>query len=96
METAVTPRNGNNQVVVCPTRTLYLPSSLNAEVANTLERTFRACRGDDLVIDASNVQAVDTQCAAVLRAALNNWASDGRSFTVLNDLADLTTRLRAA
>ncbi|HLW91099.1 MAG TPA: STAS domain-containing protein [Roseiarcus sp.] len=75
----------DSQAVICPMRTLYLPASLNAAVADTLAKTFRACRGDDLVIDAANVENVSAQCVEVLRAALDNWASDGRSLTLLND-----------
>lgn len=80
----------------CPARTLYLPSSLSPGVAATLAETFRSSRGDDILIDAANVQQVDTQCVQVLRAALNDWTSNGRSLTVINDAADLTVLLRAA
>lgn len=80
----------------CSARTLYLPSSLSAGVAATLAETFRSSRGDDILIDASNVRQVDAQCVQVLRAALDDWTSNGRSLTVVNDAADLTVLLRAA
>jgi len=81
---------------ISPARTLYLPSSLNPRVAETLAETFRASRGDDILIDAANVQKVDVQCVQVLRTALNEWTQRGRSLTVINDAADLTVLLRAA
>jgi anti-anti-sigma regulatory factor len=69
---------------------------LSPGVAATLAETFRSSRGDDILIDASNVQQVDTQCVQVLRAALDDWTLNGRSLTVINDAADLTVMLRAA
>jgi anti-anti-sigma regulatory factor len=77
-------------------RTLYLPSSLNPRVAETLAETFRTSRGDDILIDAANVQRVDAQCVQVLRTAVNEWTQGGRNLTVINDAADLTDLLRAA
>ena len=81
---------------VSPARTLYLPSSLNPRVAETLAETFRASRGDDILIDASNLQKVDAQCVQVLRTALNEWTSSGRNLTFVNDAAELSEMLRAA
>lgn len=81
---------------ISPARTLYLPSALNPSVAETLAQTFRSSCGDDILIDAANVQKVDAQCVQVLRIALNEWTQRGRKVTFVNDAADLTVMLRAA
>lgn len=86
----------NPKSSISPVRTLYLPSSLSPAVAETLAKTFSVSDGDDILIDASNVQKVDTQCVQVLRTALNDWTQRGRSLTVVNDPADLAVLLRAA
>ena len=78
-----------------PMRTIYLPAELGLTEASTLAETFRTCRGDDIVIDGSNVQSVGEQCAKVLRMALKDWAADGRRLTLLEGAAvDLTAQAR--
>lgn len=69
----------------CPStmRTIYLPNILDDGAYSTLERSFEESRGEDLVIDATYLGAADSRFAALLGSALQAWAADHRSLTVV-------------
>jgi hypothetical protein len=70
-------------------RTLWLPRVLDAAVAATLATTLRACRGEDVVIDAEHVRVVGARAAEALRWAARIWELDRRALIVVNDGVDL-------
>jgi hypothetical protein len=47
-------------------------------------RPLDNCRGEDIVIDVSNVQKPGAQCFQVLHAAEPAWKADNRLFTLVN------------
>jgi chemotaxis protein CheX len=67
-----------------PSHTVTLPAALDLDVAATLSRTLNNCRGKDIVIDASYVQKLGTQCFQVLHAAQQTWKADNRLFSLVN------------
>jgi len=58
---------------------LKLPASLDVKAAAPLAQEFIARRGQDLWIDASEVQRVGAQCLQVLLAARRRWDADGHA-----------------
>jgi hypothetical protein len=83
-------------MIIKRSRTLSLPQCLDAPVAATLATMLRACRGEDIVIDARHVRAVTPQGARVLRWATRAWNADRRSLTLVNGAAELVERSEAA
>ena len=77
-------------------RTLQLPQALDANVATTLIDSLSRCHDEDVVIDASHVQRLTTQCAQMLRAAAQNWKSNCRSLTLISGAVDFSEYLQAA
>jgi chemotaxis protein CheX len=67
-----------------PTKTLRLPEVLDLLAAAPLAETLLNSRGANVVIDASPVQRVGTQCLQVLLCAASAWRTEGLSLAVAN------------
>ncbi|WP_157017980.1 STAS domain-containing protein [Mesorhizobium xinjiangense] len=63
----------------CP---VTLPPVLDITQTTPLAAQLNACRGKDVVVDASNVERVGAQCIQVLLSAAATWAQDGAELIV--------------
>ncbi len=61
---------------------LALPEILDLRAAAPLRAAIAERRGDDLMLDAANVQRLGGQCLQVLLAAQSAWRAEGRGFAV--------------
>ncbi|NOX95962.1 MAG: STAS domain-containing protein [Alphaproteobacteria bacterium] len=68
--------SGNREISLIPILDLCAASPLAEE--------FKAQRGEDLVIDASQVERIGAQCMQVLLSATNTWEADGNKLTIAN------------
>ena len=59
------------------TAALTLPSILDIQAAEPLRGEFLALRGQDVEVDASNVERLGALCLQVLISARKTWARDG-------------------
>jgi len=66
------------------TKTLRLPEVLDLLAAAPLAETLLNSRGANVVIDASSVQRLGTQCVQVLLCAASAWKTEGLSLAVAN------------
>jgi len=64
-------------------RTIYLPSIMDNNTYSILQRSFEDSRGEDLVVDATYLGWADSRCAAFLNSAIDAWAANHRSLTVV-------------
>lgn len=64
------------------TRTIVLPQVLDLRAATPLASEFLASRGDQVVIDASNVEKIGAQCIQVILSAAQTWERDGMLFSL--------------
>ena len=69
---------------VTPMHMVTLPRGLDSVVAATLAETLANCRGEDVVIDAAQVQWLGAQMLETLRWAVSTWKADGRVMTFAN------------
>ncbi len=60
---------------------LRLEAILDLKAAGALHRDLLLHRGQDLVLDASDVNRLGGQCLQVLLAAVFAWRADGKSFS---------------
>jgi chemotaxis protein CheX len=65
-------------------QTLDLPDILDIRAAAPLAARLLALRGEEVAIDAGNVQRVGAQCIQVLLSARATWTADGISFALTN------------
>ena len=63
--------------------TVLLPRALDANVAATLAPLLDQARGENLTLDATYVESVGPECAALLRTAIQSWATDHRAMSVI-------------
>ncbi len=75
-------------------QTVVLPETLDLTQAGELAKTLRAARGTDVVLDASAVGRVGTQCVQVLLAAKAAWEGDRAKFKITRPSDALTEALR--
>lgn len=61
---------------------LQLDKALDLKAATPLAELLLSRRGQDIELDASNVERLGGQCLQILLSARASWASDGRNFTV--------------
>jgi chemotaxis protein CheX len=61
---------------------LTLPSILDIQAAEALRSQLLALRGQDVVLDASNVERLGGLCLQVLISARNTWARDGLTVAI--------------
>jgi chemotaxis protein CheX len=66
----------NHEISLIPVLDLCAASPLAGELT--------AHRGEDLIIDASNVERIGAQCVQVLLSAVNTWDADGNMLTITN------------
>ena len=64
------------------TATLALPAVLDIQAADTLRAQFLAARGQDVVVDASNVDRLGALCLQVLLSAQQTWAGEAQTITI--------------
>lgn len=76
------------------TRILALPSILDLKAASPLASEFLARRGEELSVDASQVQRLGGQCLQVLLSAVMTWRADELPFAVVNASPDFIEGLR--
>ncbi len=63
--------------------TMVLHDTLDLTQAGELAKALGAARGTDIVLDASNVGRVGTQCVQVLLSAKAAWGADRARFSVI-------------
>lgn len=71
------PKTGKAQPIV-------LDSILDLRAAAPLADEFKARRGADIQIDASNVERLGAQCVQVLMSAEKTWTSEGFKLLIVN------------
>ena len=64
-------------------RTIYLPSVLNDDVYSTLQHAMQDSRGENLVVDATYLDVIDSRLIALLRRAMSALNADHHSLTVV-------------
>ncbi len=57
---------------------------LDVRAAKALHAELLAFRGDTIIVDASNVERIGAQCAAILLSAARSWDHDGQEFSLVN------------
>lgn len=62
--------------------TLTLPSILDIRAAESLRTQLLAVRGQDVVLDASNVERLGSLCLQVLISAQQTWAREGLTVAI--------------
>ena len=67
---------GNREISLIPILDLCAASPLLQELT--------AHRGENLVIDASQVERIGAQCVQVLLSAVNTWDADGNALSITN------------
>jgi chemotaxis protein CheX len=63
---------------------LRLPAVLDLKAAAPLAAAFLGRRGEDLRVDAGDVQRIGGQCLQILLSAHSAWVEDRRSMTIAN------------
>jgi chemotaxis protein CheX len=71
-----------------------LPESLDLTQAGELARTLVGARGADIVVDASQVGRIGTQCVQVLLAAALSWPGEGFRFQLVHPSDAFSEALR--
>jgi chemotaxis protein CheX len=61
---------------------LKLPEVLDLNAASRLHEQVLAHKGDDIDVDASEVNRVGAQCVQVLLSAVQSWRADRQQFKV--------------
>jgi len=64
-------------------RTIYLPSVFNDDVYSTLQHAMQDSRGENLVVDATYLDVIDSRLIALLRRAMSALNADHHSLTVV-------------
>ena len=64
-------------------RTIYLPSVFNDDVYSTLQHAMQDSRGENLVVDATYLDVIDSRLIALLRRAMSALKADHHSLTVV-------------
>ncbi len=67
-----------------PSAVINLPEILDLKAATALQADLLRCRGEDLVLDASDVRRLGGQCLQILLAARQTWLTHGHTFRVSN------------
>ncbi len=75
----MTGERGPLDDAACPT--LRLAAVLDLKAAADLHRDLMAHRGQDLVLDASDVTRLGGQCLQVLLAAVFAWRAEGKGLS---------------
>ena len=65
-----------------PPRTLELPEALDLPAAASLAGSLLKLVGEDLEVDARNVQRLGASCLQVLLSAARTWKAEGASLTL--------------
>ena len=71
-----------------------LGETLDAGYAPRLRDALLAYRGNDLTLDASQVQRPSTLCLQVLISAAKTWAADGKAFCIIDPSPQLFAAAR--
>jgi len=64
------------------TATLILPPILDIQAAESLRLQLLAVRGQEVVLDASNVERLGALCLQVLVSAQQSWAREGLTVAI--------------
>jgi chemotaxis protein CheX len=64
------------------TKTVVLPSVLDLKAAAPLTENLLSLRGNDLVLDGSQVERLGGQCLQVLVSATLSWHAEGMAFEI--------------
>lgn len=76
------------------THNMTLDPVLDLRAAASLKESLLAVRGEDVVLDASEVQRLGGQCLQVLLSAKRTWGVDGRIFTISPQSQSFATSLK--
>ena len=71
-----------------------LPEVLDLKAATPLMEELLALRGQTVVIDASKVERLGTQCVQILIAAAATWKDEMTSFTIAEPSDSFTSGLQ--
>lgn len=63
---------------------ITLAPVLDVRAAKPLHARLLALRGDTIIVDASDVERIGAQCAAILLSAARSWDADGQEFSLVN------------
>lgn len=75
---------------------IQLPDTLDLSAAGELRSAIISHRGEDLTVDASEVQRLGGLCLQVLLAARQAWTLDGKDFRLVNISASCRDALNLA
>jgi anti-anti-sigma regulatory factor len=67
-------------------RTIYLPSVLNDDTYSTLQHSIQDSRREDVVVDVTHLDLIESRLTALLRGALSALKADHHSLTVVRAL----------
>ncbi|MBO0664335.1 STAS domain-containing protein [Jiella sp. MQZ9-1] len=87
------PRKSNKATSVEGT-IFALPQVLDLKAATPLTEKLMALRGQDLVIDASKVERLGTQCVQILISAAATWKDEMAAFTIAEPSDAFTSGLQ--
>ena len=73
------------------TRTIYLPSVLKDSDYSILQRSIQDSTGEDLVVDATHLEVMDSRLFALLRAAMLTLNTNHHSLTVVKAVCGVAT-----
>ncbi len=75
-------------------RTLVLPEIIDVTAVGPLHKELCGMRGDDIQLDASNVQRVGGLGLQVLLSAAATWRGDGHRLAAINPSQAFTETVR--
>jgi hypothetical protein len=67
-------------------RTIYLPSVLNGDSYSALELSIQDSRREDVVVDVTHLDLMESRLTALLRGAMLALKADHHSLTVVKAL----------
>ena len=74
--------------------TFELPAVLDLKATGPLAEKFLGLRGQNVVIDASKVERVGTQCVQILLSAAATWKDDMAPLAIANPSDAFTAGLK--
>ncbi|ACK50412.1 hypothetical protein Msil_1448 [Methylocella silvestris BL2] len=75
-------------------RIVELPAALDLKAAAPLVAELLACRGDELLVDASRVERLGGQCLQALMSAAMTWKADELPLAIVDASQDFIDGLR--
>ncbi|PNG24411.1 STAS domain-containing protein [Methylocella silvestris] len=75
-------------------RIVELPAVLDLKAASPLVAELLACRGDELLVDASRVERLGGQCLQALMSAAITWKADELPLAIVDASQEFVDGLR--